>query len=228
MTLLLALCMPANAYDVLTTPDGHVLSWDRVPIPYRIADDSIPSHLSGATRAIETALAEWTLYDTGVEAFSYEGRTPARSAAPGDDNAVFFEEAWPWGRDVLALAVTWTAPTGEIAGFDLRINGSPDVQWSLDGREGTYDLQATLTHEAGHVLGLSHSDVGAATMSATLRTGKTGKRSLHADDIAGVNHLYPQPIAETASPTGCSHVGSSPFLLSGLWFPLLLIRRRQT
>jgi len=227
VTLLLALCLTANAFDVLTTPDGHVLSWEQVPITYRVANDSIPDRLKGATAAVDRAFDEWTIYQEQSPAFANIGTTQTNTADASDDNAVFFEQGWPWGSDVLALAVTWTAPTGEIAGFDLRINGSPEIPWSLNGAPGTYDLQATLTHEAGHVLGLSHSDVAAATMSPSLNMGRTTKRSLHSDDRAGADHLYPAAPIEHAPTLGCAHLSTSAYLLSSVWLPALLVRRRR-
>lgn len=228
MTLFLALCLPANAYDVLTTPDGHVLSWERVPIQYSVAEATLPDNLPGADASIHEAFAEWSVYTSATPAFVNNGPTTTTTAAPDDGNAVFFEEGWPWGSDVLALAVTWTDPTGAIAGFDLRINGSPDVPWSVNGAPGTYDLQATLTHEAGHVLGLSHSEIDAATMSPTLPMGRTSKRSLHSDDRAGVDHLYPAPPTIPDSTIGCSHAPSAAYLPSGFWVAAFLFRRRRS
>lgn len=58
------------------------------------------------------------------------------------------------------------------------------------------DVQATATHEIGHFLGLNHTLVQNAVMS--IMTGatpaffcNTDQRNLKADDIAGVNFLYP-------------------------------------
>ena len=58
------------------------------------------------------------------------------------------------------------------------------------------DIQNTVTHEAGHVLGLGHTPVADATMYASAPEGETSKRSLATDDIQGVCDIYP-----IASPT---------------------------
>ena len=55
---------------------------------------------------------------------------------------------------------------------------------------GNADLQGIGVHEYGHALGLGHSGVGGATMFASTSTGVVGTRSIHADDIAGLQCKY--------------------------------------
>jgi len=92
--------------------------------------------------------------------------------------------------------------TGNIAEADVSINPHPraedgtQLQFSTDGTPGTYDLEATFTHEIGHLLGLDHSAVLSSTMQArqafngTFGLPALTERTLSEDDRQKIRSLY--------------------------------------
>ncbi len=171
---------------------------------------------------------------------------------------------------VIALTTTsYDTSTGEIVDADMELdawhppapststgtNGfyftcvdPPATQGcSFDGETGCIeiDVQNTVTHEAGHVIGLGHTcptpatptnctgAAAAAVMAPTATAGEISKRVLTADDIAGVCAIYPagqptdtcgQDPTGKSSGCGCSSVGPEGLLgVAGL----LALRRRR-
>jgi hypothetical protein len=91
----------------------------------------------------------------------------------------------------LALTLIWhDKKTGEILDVDMELNGGAgtftDCKATRCGNSDSIDLQNTVTHEAGHLLGLGHSDVRGATMQpSTTMSPEIEKRDLAPDDTEG-------------------------------------------
>jgi hypothetical protein len=68
--------------------------------------------------------------------------------------------------------------------------------FSTDGAQDSYDLESTFVHEIGHMLGLEHSGVLAASMQPRQGTNGTYNlpgittRTLSSDDVAGIRAIY--------------------------------------
>ncbi len=137
--------------------------------------------------------------------------SPIASVSPADDGdgvslvtiAVTPEnEAFNSDSTTGRTRVFFDRENGNIAEADISINPRPraedgsDVQFSTDGTPGTYDLEATFTHEIGHLLGLDHSAVLSSTMQSRQAFNGTfglpafNERTLSEDDRQKVRSLY--------------------------------------
>jgi hypothetical protein len=82
---------------------------------------------------------------------------------------------------------------------------------------GGIDIQGVATHEIGHTLGLGHSTVGGATMSAFISGTGQAQRSIEADDVAGVQSVYGVKSATKPHIAGLSgsKTGGGTLVISG-------------
>ncbi|MFO0671443.1 MAG: matrixin family metalloprotease [Polyangiaceae bacterium] len=145
---------------------------------------------------------------------------------------VFRDEVWNHRDEdnVLALTtVSFDKFSGEIRGADLEFNSAnidmrcptnnnqdESIETScFDGPppEGkdTYDFASIITHEAGHFLGLAHSNNPQATMTPQLPSAHPAAlRTLTADDIAGICSIYPPNFTRSAGEDGKDSVPMGP------------------
>lgn len=118
------------------------------------------------------------------------------------ENVLFFSKD---SDSVSAKTRIFFNRSGYITEADVVLN--PFQQFSTDGTFGTFDLESTLTHEIGHLLGLGHSGVLGATMAdnfgrmGTFGVVDFGPRTLAESDIAAVRALY-GPARETSDCCG--------------------------
>ena len=192
----------------------------------------------------------------------------ARGGAPPGDACLAIPgscanpyDCWDHGDNAIAVTTTtYNRTTGQIYDADTEFNDSPDANQgkfqfttvdsgpvcTSPGQVNcrSYDVQNTLTHEAGHSIGLDHSLDSTATMYAFSLPGDVDKRNPHPDDVQAVCTIYPRgkptltcvgdPITLTAGAAsdgggcGCSQRGNgSPLgaILAALG--ILLLRRRR-
>jgi hypothetical protein len=158
----------------------------------------------------------------------------AASPPPADDgrNVVRFQLEDVIPSNVIALTTRFDKKDGRTLGTDVELNAFhfsfANLDPPFDAGDSRIDLQAAVTHEFGHFLGLGHTcfqpggsdrsppidhlgnavpfcddasaEIEATVMFAQVKPGDIRKRTLTADDIAGVCAIYP----EVDSPRVCA------------------------
>lgn len=134
------------------------------------------------------------------------------------ENAALFE---PGVETTSRTRVFFNPANGAISEADITVN--PALIYSTDGTPGTYDLEATFTHEIGHLLGLDHSAIVGSTMQPL--QGRNGNynlpaitgRTLSSDDVAGVKALYGKLNSATALSGTITTASGAPVFGAHVW-----------
>ena len=117
------------------------------------------------------------------------------SGDAGNANVVIFRDKdWPHGDRENSVALTtvhFDLDSGEIYDADVEINGT-NVTTTDDPTSVGFDLTSILTHEAGHFLGLAHTepDHREAVMLGVYASGSLA-RALAPDDVCAICNVYP-------------------------------------
>jgi uncharacterized protein (TIGR03382 family) len=134
-----------------------------------------------------------------------------------DDTCSNVYSCWEHGSAVIGLTTTtFSFRTGYILDADIELNaGAPgrgflfttvDSPPCEGGVQTTScvatDVQNTVTHEMGHVVGLDHVSVSGSTMEPTAPPGETHKRIIDVGSAAGFCDAYPRGLP----PTQCGEI----------------------
>jgi hypothetical protein len=242
----LALALPASAFELRRDADGGVLKWSghlEFVIDERLA---IQLGEGRADLAVEAAVATLGDASPALTVSSRVGHAQGlgyRVGAGDNQSEILALAEWPFDpRALAATVVTVNLRTGRIIDADIAFNTQErrfrvvDPIAEVDrNAEALDDVQNTVTHELGHALGLMHNcEDEEVVMYPSAPPRETSKRVLAPDDLAGLAALYgPPPEALDAGASqepiaavtaGCSGTGSTgaPAALLALAFLLLL------
>lgn len=163
---------------------------------------------SDVVGAARRALARWSSLANINFVVSWSAANSISPADAGDGISLLTiastidNEAFNSDTTAGRTRVFYDPETGLIAEADISINPRPrtedgaEIQFSTDGTPGTYDLEATFTHEIGHLLGLDHSAVLGSTMqgrqafNGTFGLPALTERTISEDDRQKLRSLY--------------------------------------
>lgn len=200
--------MPAGCPDPCPT-SGVPLAWVRRTLSYALNVRGFPGLDEASVRAeLERSFAAWEAVQCGDAGVGFELaaepllttlETGPQDAEPNQNVIVHYSpsewEELDLPAQAFAITNVWfELKTGKIVGADMQFNGymDPFVVCPDSGcPEGSNDLRNVATHEAGHFLGLAHTQLANATMSCAGSQGELDKRLLSADDAAGLCAAYP-------------------------------------
>lgn len=231
LLLLMNFTYSSTAYTLQFTDDTQNvrLHWSKKVIPVTLSTSLLKNQnlkaesdiLNAVRRSIET----WKkAADIEFQVVWSDNQTVSAAGNSGDGISLITIAQTPENLLLFGGDATETAARtriffnrrGTITEADIVLN--PYSQFSTDETIGMFDLEATLTHELGHLLGLEHSSVVGATMYE--HQGKNGvynlpnisPRSLAEDDISGVRAIYG---AKTPEENCCGTISGKISLFSG-------------
>jgi hypothetical protein len=179
--------------------------------------------ISGADtqNAVESAFSTWMSADCpGGGHPSFAANTVLKAGLKVDfsengpnQSVVTYEDGmWPYEDGAVAKTLlAFSLDSGDMVDADVAFN-SADFPLAIDPPSSAdVDLEAVLTHELGHVLGLDHSDAPGATMQPETQGFATAElKTLEPDDMAGICSIYPPaPKGGTSKSTSSSSSGKA-------------------
>jgi len=193
---------------------GKNLKWEDIPIKYHIHKDCYkPIEREKCFEAVTSAFKEWESpectslrFERGEDTEEAKASFNSLDLKENKNIVVWIYNDWPYEPNGLALTtVTYDDKTGKIYDADIELNGYNYRFDVVTNPPSTYtDIQNTITHEIGHLIGLDHTFEPSSVMYPTARAGEIKKRELSQDDIDGVCEIYP-----VSSGCSCSAISYS-------------------
>ncbi|MBI4481476.1 MAG: matrixin family metalloprotease [Acidobacteria bacterium] len=175
--------------------------------------DSLPNVKAGSDvrEAMRDSYRIWQDLPTSLARFNFQSDSAETKTKNDNINLITFTDSDLFqGNNALAIALTFSTTAGEIVESDIGFN--PNQLFSTNGDGDRFDIQAVATHEVGHLLGLDHSPILAATMFPTVGRGKLLPRTLSTDDVIGASIQNPDGnfLGTTGKIRGLVTAGGSP------------------
>ena len=204
------LALPVLAILVGTaTVSGYFLNgpkWPAQVVPYYINPANADMSQADAIAAIQAGVSAWSTQSNANVLPYYMGTTTGSSLSLNGKNEIFFR--YSTSGSLYGETLWWYNGT-QLLDADIVFY---DAAYTFFGGSSVcasgVNLQDAATHEFGHALGLGHSNDPDASMYWMMNWCASNVRTLNADDVAGIEALYPAtatnstPNVSISTPTG--------------------------
>ncbi len=202
----LLLASPASAWVRSMTTGGDELYWLETDLTWHL-DDAGCADLPDDDSEFEAVRASWATWDAVECDYGHFRMSFSEGPMLHDAVAEYVPEGanrhvlvwvnraadWHHSRAVIGVtSATYDATDGRVLDADIEFN---DIRFRFTTTVNLVrcdtDVQNTVTHEIGHVLGLDHTNVAGATMEERAQPCEFEKRTLEEDDIRGLCDIVP-------------------------------------
>lgn len=188
---------PVGAHDAIRGVEGGPIRWAAKNVHIMIHPaGSVYVGDNSDLLAVRLAIGSWndalgdalTLEEAvagNLASMNVNDLSTHRVVFDADDETGYF----PASTGIVALTPIRFSASNKIVDADIIFN-ERDHKFSTRFENYTFDIQDIAAHEFGHLLGLDHSPLGAATMYPYVEHQQNLHRSLSEDDAAGARGLY--------------------------------------
>lgn len=193
--LLVLFCSSLWAHQTSLTAGGAELYWSNPTVPLMIRTNTSDMDATSARNIILNSMAQWNASSVAKV-----------NSATSSNNEIKFQTNYPYGSGVIGLTELSYNNSGAIQRAVILLNDDYTFR-STSGFNygGNIFLGDVVTHELGHLFGLSHSEVLNSTM---FYSSFSGQSTVSFDDKSGIRQKYDQNFGTiTGHVKGGDHVG---------------------